>query len=154
MGRIVVGVDGSAGSLAALRFALREARARGATVTAVHVFRLPLGEVPGPFVLELPPGPMPALAEVEEALERAAWATLDRALEEVADEVGDVQVERLVLEADPATGLLDCAADADLLVVGARGHGGFIGLLVGSVADHAIRHARCPVVVVPRDRRS
>jgi nucleotide-binding universal stress UspA family protein len=149
MGEIVVGVDGSAGSLEALRFALREAAVRRASVTALHAFLLPLSEAPGPFALAVPVEPSPSLAEVQHSLERAAGRLLDEALAGVCGEASGIEVERRVVEADPATALLDASEGADLLVVGARGHGGFAGLLLGSVADHLVRHASCPVVVVP-----
>ncbi len=152
MGRIVVGVDASPGSRAALRFALAEARPRSATVRAVHVFRLPLTEFPGPFVLELPPQPAPRLPEVEAAVRDVAAALLARVVAEVGGDTGGATVESAVVEGNPAALLIEESRGAELLVVGARGHGGFAGLLLGSVADHCVRHARCPIVVVPADR--
>ncbi|MFN8188624.1 MAG: universal stress protein [Gaiellales bacterium] len=152
MGQIVVGVDGSAGSLEALRFALREAAVRGCSVTVLSAFRLPLVEAPDPFLLAVPVGPGSSFVEVQEAVEREAERLLDDALAATADEANRVEVERRVVEADPARALLDGSGDADLLVVGARGHGGLAGLLLGSVADQLVRHSSCPVVVVPGGR--
>lgn len=152
MGRIVVGIDGSAGSREALRFALSEARRRRSSLVAVHAFRLPLVEAPGPFSLAVPIEPVPGLAEVQQALERAAVELLDTALDEAAGDAGGIEVERSVVEGDPAQALLEASQGAELLVVGARGHGGFAGLLLGSVADQLVRHAPCPVVVVPWER--
>lgn len=152
MGQIVVGVDGSAGSLEALRFALQEAAVRRVSVMVLNAFRLPLAEAPGPFALALPMEPSPGFPEVQQALERAAGRLLDDALTAVAREAHGVEVERRVVEAEAATALLEAAEGADLLVVGARGHGGFLGLLLGSVADRLVRHARCPVVVVRGQR--
>lgn len=146
MGRIVVGVDGSPGGNAALRFALEEARLRGAVLHAIHAWVMPLYEgVPGPFVVGLPPGP--ALEEVREELERTASAVLDRALAEAVP-AGGVEVRREVVEGAPARVLLDAARDAELLVVGSRGRGGFVGLLLGSVGAHCARHSPCPVAIV------
>jgi nucleotide-binding universal stress UspA family protein len=152
MGTVVVGVDGSEASLAALRFALDEARARGAALVALHAWQLPLTEAPGPFLLELPELAGPTVAEVADRLEEAAAHVLDRALEEVAGPSPGVPIERRVVERAPAPALLAAAADADLLVVGTRGHGGFAGLRLGSVAAHCASHSPCPVVVVPAGR--
>lgn len=151
MGRIVVGVDGSAGSLAALRFALEEARLRGATLHAVLAWRLPLYEgVPGPFVVELPAGTAPPLEEARAALQREAERVLDEAVREGAGGAGPgVEIRREAVEAAPAEALLEAARGADLLVVGSRGHGGFAGLLLGSVGLRCARQAPCPVAIVP-----
>ncbi|MCC6223681.1 MAG: universal stress protein [Thermoleophilia bacterium] len=147
MGKIIVGVDGSPGARAALRFALEEARLRGAVLHAIHAWMHPLYEgVPGPFVVGFPPGP--ALDEVREQLERTARGALDAALAEEAAAAGGVEVRREVVEGAPARVLLDAARDADLLVVGSRGHGGFVGLLLGSVGAQCARHSPCPVAIV------
>ncbi len=61
-------------------------------------------------------------------------------------------VEKEIVEGPAATLLLDLAKEADLLVVGSRGHGGFIGLLLGSVTQHLVHHSTAPVVVVPPPR--
>lgn len=148
MGRIVVGVDGSASSRAALRFALEEAQLRGATLVAVSAWRLPLSEVPGPFLLELPPTPMPALDELQADLGSRVEATLDAALRDTAGAEPAVRIERVVVEDAAAHALIDAARGADMLVVGSRGHGGFPGLLLGSVSGQCVHHAPCPVVVV------
>jgi nucleotide-binding universal stress UspA family protein len=137
---IVVGVDGSEGSIRALRFALEEARLRGATVRAVSVWRIPLAAFSG--------GLAPAIPEVD-AFEQAAHARLDAAFEAVADALHGVEVERVVEEGQPADVLVERAGPDDLLVVGSRGLGGFRGLLLGSVGHQCANHARCPVVIVP-----
>lgn len=137
-GGLVVGVDGSEGSLGALRWALREARVLGVPVRALLAWSY----------LDQPPGSFDATYNEDDARAR-----LDAALEAVAGEVGDVEVERLVV-CDLATrALLANARDADLLVVGSRGLGGFKGLLLGSVSHQLVQHAPCPVVVVPGDER-
>jgi nucleotide-binding universal stress UspA family protein len=140
---IVVGVDGSDSSQAALRFALSEARLRGAGVRAVAVWHLPVAAYGGAFV-----PPDPGLAS---ELEPAARTTLERALADAGDHA-DVEVEPVVREGAPARVLLEEASEADLLVVGSRGLGGFRGLLLGSVSQQCSHHAPCPVVIVPHAR--
>ena len=125
MGTIVVGVDGSPASLAALRFALAEARLRGARLVALQAWVLPLTEAPGPFLLELPSSAGPSLQELSADLGNAAGARLAAALAEVADAAEGVEVERRVVEGPAASMLVEASESADLLVVGSRGHGGF-----------------------------
>jgi nucleotide-binding universal stress UspA family protein len=134
VGRIVVGVDGSPSSLDALRWALGQARLDGGTVEAVTAWSAPsaLGGYP---------------ISAEEDWEKDGEQALDTALSEVGDAEVD-GVGRFVLPGHPAAVLLDRAAGADLLVVGNRGHGGFTGMLLGSVTQHVVAHAPCPVVVV------
>ena len=81
-------------------------------------------------------------------LHRAAEDLLERALADVGDEAGDVEIERQVVQGAAAEVLVSAAAPGDLLVVGSRGHGGFAGLLLGSVSQQCVHHAACPVVVV------
>jgi nucleotide-binding universal stress UspA family protein len=149
MGEIVVGVDGSPGSLEALRFALTEARLRCSSVLALHAWALPYVEVPGPFLLELPGPEVAPLEEVAEALERGAQERLAASLREVADEAAGVVVEQRVAEGGAAQLLIEASRDAELLVVGTRGRGGFSGLLLGSVSRQCVSHAHCPVAIVP-----
>ena len=138
MGRIVVGVDDSAEAAAALRWALEEARLRNATLEVVHTWVFPaIGEVPG--------GSVDILVR---DLERGAADLLDRVADAIVGTDPGVKVERRVLEGAAAGVLVDAAAEADLLVVGSRGRGGFAGLLLGSVAQQCVHHAKCPVVVV------
>jgi nucleotide-binding universal stress UspA family protein len=140
--RIVVGVDGSATSLRALAWATEEARLRGATLVVVHAWR----PVVMPALAPLPPYIDPeSLRLAAEELVAAALATVPVA--ELAHEV-----ETLVVPDSPARAVLEAAADASLIVVGSRGRGGFTGLLLGSVSQHLIHHAECPVVVVPPGR--
>jgi nucleotide-binding universal stress UspA family protein len=137
--RIVVGVDGSAESQAALRWAVDEARLRGAEVEAVHaVDFVPMGGYPyGTGVVD------PAI------FERAGRNLLDHAVDAV-DACGLAQpIRRTLMTAGPAGAILERAQDADLVVVGSRGRGGFRGLLLGSVAHQVVQHAPCPVVVLP-----
>lgn len=135
-GRIVVGVDGSAPSLRALRWALGQAAVTGAVVEAVHAW-----EVPPSF--GMPPAVLPG-----EDLAAAAEQELATAINRASSEKGQVPVERRVVRGHPAAVLLAQAENADLLVVGSHGHGGFVGALIGSVSQHCVQHATCPVVVV------
>ena len=142
MSTIVVGVDGSEGAREALRFALEEAKLRGSTVRAVHVWRyLPAGT--GYFEVGLRDLDL----DVGE-LQRAAEASLESSVAAVAGENPGVEIEQRVVEGPAAGALVDESQDADLLVVGSRGHGGFTGLLLGSVSQQVANHAACPVVIV------
>jgi nucleotide-binding universal stress UspA family protein len=141
--RIVVGVDGSDGARVALEWAVEEARLRGAPLVAVHAWQAPpLGMVGGPF--DAPSMPDPQLMERVEA---GARQLLEREL--AAVDTSGVEIESVVEPRNPADALLDAARGARLLVVGTRGHGGFKGLLLGSVSQQASNHAPCPVVIVP-----
>ena len=146
--RIVVGVDGSEHSLEALRFALAEARLRGAKVMAVHVPHLPMAPVVGApaFVI----GDLPDLVQ---SIEETAATVVETMLAEVGDEAEGVEVETVVVRGGVAHELVKAAAGADLLVLGSRGHGGFVGLLLGSVSQQCAYHASCPVVIVPGKER-
>jgi len=138
--RIVVGVDGSAVSVAALSWALDEAERRHASVEAVHAWRYPyMGDLPGMSLVALP------LEEVE----RAARAVLDGAIEDAGAAGGKVPIEASIVQGDASRVLLDASKGADLLVVGSRGLGGFSGLLLGSVSQQCAHHASCPLVIVP-----
>jgi nucleotide-binding universal stress UspA family protein len=81
-------------------------------------------------------------------LEAEARLQLERALAEVTVPSG-VEIEQVVVYGSPAEAILQQSADADLVVVGSRGRGGFTGLLLGSVSQQVAHHARCPVVIVP-----
>jgi nucleotide-binding universal stress UspA family protein len=82
------------------------------------------------------------------AMADAAKSELDKTIDEVIGDVKDVAVERKAVEGMAAQVLVDEAAGADLLVVGSRGHGGFAGLLLGSVSQQCAHHASCPVVII------
>ena len=138
-GRIVVGVDGSESSMAALAWAVRQAALTGATVDAVHAWHIPVTYGYGygyAMVLPVPD------------LEKIAGQVADKAVAEVADLAPGVEIRTVIVEGNPARALLDAAKDADLLVVGSRGHGGFTEALLGSVSQHCVHHADCPVVVI------
>lgn len=146
MAVIVVGVDHSEGAKAALRFGLEEATLRQATLRVVHAWRYAYIGATG---FE---GSYPALGgdikELRDAAERGLGATLQEAI----PETGTVEIERRVVEDRPAAALVDESRGADMLVVGSRGHGGFAGLLLGSVSQQVAHHAACPVVIVHQKR--
>jgi nucleotide-binding universal stress UspA family protein len=137
--RIVVGIDGSANSRQALDWALDEARARGCAIEVVHTWAPPYAYgYPTPVALD----PAPVEARAREMVERCV---------DDADTTGLAgPVEVIVTSGgSPAAALLVRAEAADLVVVGARGVGGFRGLLLGSLAHQVAVHAPCPAVVVP-----
>jgi nucleotide-binding universal stress UspA family protein len=141
-GLIVVGVDSSEGAREALRFALDEAKRRDATLRVVHSWQFGNIGVKG---LE---GFSPIVGADLGDLRRTAELALDAILAEVAENVNGVALERRVVEGAPAPVLVDESRKGDLLVVGSRGHGGFAGLLLGSVSQQCAHHAACPVVIV------
>jgi nucleotide-binding universal stress UspA family protein len=135
---VVVGIDGSAQSEQALRLGLTEARRLGGALIAVHAYQLP----PLPAAYAPNPG-------IDETAHRAtAEEVLDRTLADIEQTATDVKIERRVQAGPPARVLLEASADAAALVIGARGLGGFTGLILGSVSQQLIRHAPCPVIVV------
>jgi nucleotide-binding universal stress UspA family protein len=137
---VVVGFDESDEAQAALRFALDEARLRGAALRVVHVWTVPAA--PGGFGLVAPP-----TDEHVEHMSAEAERVVDRALSGLPVE-GRPPIERQIVQGSPAQVLIDASQDADLLVVGSRGRGGFAELLLGSVSQQCAHHARCPVVIV------
>lgn len=138
-GLVIVGVDGSASSLAAVEVAAREAQLRGAVLRVVHAFFWTAMHVPlGPSPLGPPEGGIRKIVErlVAEAVERARKAA------------PDVDISDAVVTGEPLTVLEEQSRSAELVVVGSRGMGGFVGLLVGSTAVHLAAHGRCPVLMV------
>ncbi len=139
MGRIVVGVDGSEGSLTALRWAHQEAKLRSDELDVVLVWTYPYR------------GRRTGTSEPADDMELEAAQALEAAMERFRAELGDdhgVAVHARLVEGGPAEALLDAADGADLLVVGSRGHGGFTSLLLGSVSHQVAHHARCPVAII------
>ncbi|MGZ8650424.1 MAG: universal stress protein [Solirubrobacteraceae bacterium] len=145
MSGIVVGVDGSEGARVALAFALEEARLRGTGVRAVAAWQVP-ATVSASGVPALDP-------ELPDQLQLEARDALERALEDAGGLAAGVAIEPVVRLGAPAQVLLEEAQDADLLVVGSRGLGGFRGLLLGSVGQQCAHHAPCPLVIVPHVRQ-
>jgi nucleotide-binding universal stress UspA family protein len=136
---IVVGVDGSPGSRKALTWAAAEAADHGADLVVVNVWEHTL----------LPPAGTPSVSEhyVPEPSQTTAGDLLQIIKEELGEEP-PVLVRPHVKQGRPAKVLMEESANADLLVVGDRGHGGFAGLVLGSVSQHVAAYAKCPVTVV------
>ncbi|MFJ5921150.1 universal stress protein [Kitasatospora sp. NPDC092948] len=135
--RIVVGVDGSAASRTALRWAARQAALVGATVEAVTTWQYPAA-----FGWSVPVVDTDVAADAAKIL-----------AETVAEEAAQygVEIRERVESGNAAQILLEAAEGADLLVLGNRGHHGFAKALLGSVSQHCVQHATCPVVVVRED---
>jgi nucleotide-binding universal stress UspA family protein len=138
---IVVGIDGSTESLAALRWAMQEAVTRGASVEVVHCWQ------PRTFS-DL------ALSTPHE-LSRASICMLDNEVAAALQELAvKPKVTTISIYGRPATALLNRAADGQLLVLGSQGHMSLQDLVFGRVVNHCIRNAACPVVVVDSDQRA
>lgn len=138
MSRIVVGIDNSPHALRALTWALEEARARGSSLELVHAY--PTAEVTA----------MPAIVTLPSDVELRAAA--EETLKAVLEEAGGADGVEVTLRSEPggaAWVLTSIAEGADMLVIGARGLGGFRGLLLGSVSQQVASHSPCPVVIVP-----
>ena len=147
---VVVGVDGSAGARDALVWALAEARLRRWPVRAVHAWMFGYigGSVEGYPYWGGGLGSYTSLGIDLGDLHHAAEDLLERALADVKDEADDVEIDRQVVQGSAAEVLVREATAGDLLVVGSRGHGGFAGLVLGSVSQQCVHHAPCPVVVI------
>lgn len=137
---IVVGVDGSPGSYAALRWAAKLAPVMNATVTAVTAWEFPV------FITAAGGGLLPG-----------TWDPEADATTIVNDAIGAVfagtpaYVRTMVVQGHPADVLINASHTAVMLVVGGRGHGGFTGALLGSVSTAVAHHAKCPVLIVPAE---
>ena len=138
---IVVGVDGSPGSDAALLWAFNEAWSRKATLRVLHAWAYPaISGIEG-AALYLDPTELAdhAAKRLDEAVRRV-----------IPDEATRHTIEQVVVEGGAANALIGQSKTATMVVVGARGHGGFVGLLLGSVSNHVVHHGECPIVVVPK----
>ena len=142
--RIVVGVDGSPSSRAALAWAVRQAELVGASIEAVAAWHYPV--MTGGYAWAPASG-----------LDDSDWG--DIAAKELTDAISQtvspdssVKISTSVQEGNAAQVLLEAADGAGLLVVGSRGHGGFTGALLGSVSQHCAHHAPCPLVIVRQAR--
>lgn len=162
MTSVVVGIDGSDGARRALRWAGDEARLRGCGLHVVHVYAPPTLADPhlAPLAMSPDTGTATRLAHEErvwraehaQQVERTAEQLLARTVDEVLRDHAEVPlVLDTVADTRPARALIERSRDAALLVVGSRGRGGFRGLLLGSVSQQCVHHARCPVVVVHGD---
>ncbi|MFD4370345.1 universal stress protein [Streptomyces sp. NPDC058486] len=136
-GPVLLAVDGSPDSDAAVDFAFTEARARGVGLVAVHAWTPRSG----------PADLTPLFHSVEEVHAEAA-RVLDAALARAAERHPGTEAEPRLLQGRPREVLLEESENAQLVVMGARGRGGFTGLLLGSVSQALLHHAHCPVAVV------
>jgi nucleotide-binding universal stress UspA family protein len=136
---IVVGVDGSPGSRKALTWAAAEAADHGAGLLVLNVWEHTL----------LPPAG--SLSVSERMVPEPSQTTTEELIQLIQEELGEnppVAVKAHVRQGRPAKVLIEESEGADLLVVGHRGHGGFAGLVLGSVSQHVAAYAKCPVTVV------
>lgn len=140
--RYVVGVDGSAASIEALRWAVDEARAHGGgDIRAVLVWSLPY------VGLATSMAPEPYALPETKLIEQEAQQRLTSSIEALGD-TSPAVLRGEVIEGQPAGVLRELSHEADLVVVGSRGHGGFSALMLGSVSAQVVRHAHCSVVVI------
>jgi nucleotide-binding universal stress UspA family protein len=137
--RIVTGVDGSESSRHALRWAGHQAHLTGARLEVVMTWELPMsfGWVP-PYPTDFNPA-----ADAQRAIDAEAAS--------LHDAYPDVEVQTSIVEGHPAPTLVEASRGAALLVVGSRGHGEFAGMLLGSVSEHCVSNAHCPVLVYRQD---
>lgn len=133
--RIVVGVDGSPSSIVALRWAHRVGTALELAIDAVSCW-----EYPGEYGVGIVPIAYDPQVDVKQVLENSLQAAFGGS--------PPAGLRSSTHQGHPAKVLIELSASADMLVVGSRGHGGFVGLLIGSVSAHCAEHALCPVVVV------
>jgi nucleotide-binding universal stress UspA family protein len=157
MGEIVIGVDGSEPSHRALHWALDEARLRDDVVVVVHAYERP--RVRNRYATAYPYIPADAVRaatdyerrmqeEQDTHARQRAEGVIQHALNEAGGAADGPVVKRVTVARAAARTLVEMSDHAELLVVGSRGHGGFTGLLLGSVSQHCVHHARCPVVVI------
>lgn len=132
--RIVVGVDGSPPSIAALRYAATLATALGTAIEVVTTWTYPTS------------ADVPLLSDWDPAEDAAS--ALEASIQEAFGGEPPVPLTRTVLSGPAAKTLIEASATSRMLVLGSRGHGGFIGLLLGSVSATCSAHARCPVLIV------
>jgi nucleotide-binding universal stress UspA family protein len=138
--RVVVGVDGSGSSKSALAWAVRQAELTGATVEAVTAWHYPAMMNRAAWAL--------VTSDDEAEFEAFFTRDLSDSIAEVLNPASQVKVNATVRQGNAVQVLLDAADGADLLVVGSRGRGGFVEALLGSVAQHCVHYASCPVVVI------
>jgi nucleotide-binding universal stress UspA family protein len=138
--KIVAGVDGSDSSIKALDWAARQAELTGSMLEVITTWQWPQSYGwAAPFPSDFDP-------------QSTAETLLNDAIAQVRADHPQVNVRTTVIEGHPAPVLVDASRTTDLLVVGSRGHGEFAGMLLGSVSEHCVTNAHCPVVVM-RDRR-
>jgi nucleotide-binding universal stress UspA family protein len=143
---IIVGVDGSGHSRRALDWAIHEAAIRHAPLTVLTVQQVMRSFWAGPMLYAED-------TELAENARKLAQDETDEALGELAEDARPPEVTVLGVPGFPAEEILAAAKDADMIVVGSRGAGGFKKLLMGSVASQVTHHAHIPVVVIPAEER-
>ena len=139
---IIVGIDGSSHSQLALDWAMREAKLRREPLSVLTVVHLSAAGWHGMVVF-------PSSQEVVAQAREAARETAAKAAAGFGEAAPSTSVQAVV--GQPAEVLIDASQDADLLVLGSRGAGGFTRLTMGSVSSQVSHHAHCPVVIVPGD---
>ena len=145
-GRIVVGVDGSKPSIAALRWAAEEAQLRGASLLAVHAWTfVPSAPIAEPGMIPVPSSDLSGQLEAERA---AAEADVQAAVSEAFPDGAPAQLELRLAEEGAGDALVEESDAADLVVVGSSGKSALASVMLGSVSRHVVAHARCPVVVL------
>ena len=146
MSGIFVGVDGSTHSQLALDWAIREAGIRQVPLTVITIHEVAASGWGGS--LEFP---------ADDVMRERERKAVQEAVDKTKAQLGDAAPPQITVQAligQPAPQLIEATKDADLLVVGSRGTGGFARLLLGSVSTQVAEHAQCPVTIVPHDRRS
>lgn len=137
-GQVVVGVDGSEGSREALRYAAEVARWRGWTLHIVSAWHV-----------SYPVGPYSAgLSELDAAMQQATEEMVAKMRADVLGPDPGIEIDQTVCEGAPSQLLIGASDDADLLVVGSRGRGGFASMALGSVGQACVHHAHCPVLII------
>ena len=134
-----MGVDGSEGAAIALEFAMKEASLRGSKLRLVSAW-----EIPASVLASVVAG-----KEFYEEFRETAIRVARDAAELVAEQEPGVEHEEIVVEGQAAKVLLEHSDDAELMVVGRRGHGSFREMLLGSISRQVVVHAKCPLVIVP-----
>ncbi|RPK80705.1 MULTISPECIES: universal stress protein [Streptomyces] len=142
-GAVLLAVDGSDAGGAAVEFAFAEAALRGVPLVALHVWN-----TWSERAYEGPGDPLNAMVVDIERLREAEQSLLDETVATCQKEFPQVTVERRLERSRIRPALIEASRDAQLVVAGARGHGGFTGLLLGSVSQALLHHAHCPVTVV------
>jgi nucleotide-binding universal stress UspA family protein len=143
---IIVGIDGSGHSRLALDWAIHEAAIRHTPLTVLHVQQAMTNFWTGPMIYQED-------RELAEHALKVAQDETDDALRAVAEDARPPEVNVAAIPGFPAEAILGMAKEADMIVVGSRGVGGFKKLLMGSVATQVTHHAHCPVVVIPAEDR-
>jgi nucleotide-binding universal stress UspA family protein len=141
---VVVGVDGSEISKAALRWAARQCELTGASLVVVMTWRVPMAAYHGPIPLSTDEIRPPDI----DSLEMTNRTLLEELIVDTLGEGSVVPVSTVVLEGHAGAELVLAAKNAELLVVGSRGRGALTEMLLGSVSEHCVLHSSCPVVVV------